>query len=245
LIDSDISEPEFTFAADEAIALARSKMLVPNTLHFYRRNCPTVSLGYFQKVDNATNYDYCIENDVRIIRRMTGGSAIYTDNGHLIYCLVADESTLPDRNETFEKVCSAIVKALGSLDVEASFKPINDVLVNGRKISGSAQMRRWGIVLQHGTLVLQNNQEMMVGTLRMDLEKIKRRGLQPSTYVISLHEIYKRNADPLMVKSALSKGFESTFKVKLIPSKLCEYELECIKTLIERKYGNDEWNLKK
>jgi lipoate-protein ligase A len=246
LIDSGSSEPEFTVAADEAIALARSKLLVPNTLHFYRRKCPTVSLGYFQEVEKATNRDFCKENDVRVVRRVTGGSAIYTDSGHLIYGLIVDEPTLSlDRNKAFEKVCSTLVIALDILGVKASFKPVNDVLVGGRKISGSAQMRRWGVVLQHGTLVLQNNHEMMVGALKMNIEKINKMGMVPTTYVTSLDEVLGKKADVEIVKSALVKGFEATFGVRLVSSQFTGYEVNKIKELIENKYGRDEWNLKR
>lgn len=245
LIDSGLSEPEFTVAADEAIALARSKKLVPNTLHLYRRSHPTVSLGYFQEVDKATNRDFCQKNDVRMVRRITGGSAIYTDCGHLIYGLIVDDSTLPnDRIKAFETVCSALVLALGTLSVKAVYKPVNDIMVNGRKISGSAQMRRWGIVLQHGTLVLSNNNVMMTGALKMDLKKLEDRGQSPSTYVTSLEEILGRKPDVEIVKSALIKGFEDAFRIKLIPSELIESETQTIQELIEKKYGSDKWNLK-
>jgi lipoate-protein ligase A len=246
LVDSDICEPAFTVAADEAIALARSKMLVPNTLHFYRRKCPTVSLGYFQEVEKATNLEFCKENDVCIVRRVTGGSAIYTDPGHLIYGLIVDEPTLPpNRNQAFEKVCSAIILALEILGVDASFKPVNDVLVKGRKISGSAQMRRWGVVLLHGTLIMQSNQKMMMGTLKMNPDKIEKSGMKPATYVTSLNEVLGRKADVDNVKTAIIKGFEAVFDVRLAPSQLTRYELEKIEELIDNKYGCDEWNFRK
>lgn len=244
MVDSDLSDPEFTVAADEAIAKARSKGLVLNTLHFYRRKVPTVSMGYFQKADKVLDMDFCRRNGIRILRRASGGSAIYTDPGHLIYGLVVDEAALSaDRNEAFRKVCSAITLALGSLGVRAEFKPANDVLVNGRKISGSAQMRRWGTVLQHGTLVLHNDIGMMTGALKMDTEKVHSRHLEPETYVTSLEETLGHAPDVQLVKSALVGGFEKTFGVKFQKSGLTEFENDLIRELIESKYGRDDWNL--
>lgn len=244
LVDSDLSEPEYTVAADEAIARARSKGLVPNTLHFYRRKVPTVSMGYFQKADEALDIDFCRRNCIRILRRASGGSAIYTDPGHLIYGLVVDEAEIPaDRNEAFRKVCSAITLALGSLGIQAEFKPANDVLVNRRKISGSAQMRRWGTVLQHGTLVLYNDIGMMTGALKMDTEKVHSRNLEPETYVTSLEETLGHAPDIQAVKSALVDGFEKTFGVTFRKTGLTEFENELIRELTESKYGRDEWNL--
>ena len=244
-VDSDLKEPAYTVAADEAMALARSKGIVPNTLHFYRRKYPTVSLGYFQKVNEALDFNFCEKNDVRIVRRITGGSAIYTDSNHLIYGLAVDEGTLPGtREQTFEHVCSAIVVALESLSIKASFKPINDVLVEGRKISGSAQMRRRGIILQHGTIVLRNEPEMMMGALKMDKNKIKHSGLEPGTYVTSLTEVMDGPFDLAKVKQALVKGFEKVFHINFDHCRFSKFENDKIDELVRTKYGTKEWNFK-
>ena len=245
LLDSGLSEPAFTVAADEAIALARAKGIVPNTLHFYRRDSPTVSLGYFQKIDKAIDLDFCRANGVRIVRRVTGGSAIYTDENQLIYGLAVDENSLPhEREMAFRKVCSAIVTALATMGIPAVHKPINDVLVSGRKISGSAQMRRRGIVLQHGTLVLKNDTAMMEGALRMDERKLSQRGLKPSTCVTSLFEIMGKVPDIEKVKASLVYGFEKEFDIHLESSDFTSQEAEIIDELIQKKYSRDVWNLK-
>jgi len=246
LVDSDLSEPAFTVAADEAIARARAKGLVPNTLHFYRRNRPTISMGYFQEVEKAVDTEFCRMNGISIVRRVTGGSAIYTDPGHLIYGLALDESVLPtDRGKAFEKVCGAIVLALGELGIQAKFKPVNDVLVGGRKISGSAQMRRWGIVLQHGTLVIRNDRRMMVGALKMDIDKVHGRGLEAETYVTSLSEALGSQPDIGQVKSALANAFGAAFGVNFTQSGLTDFEKNLIVELVTTKYGCDDWNLKR
>jgi len=246
LINSDLAEPAFTVAADEAIALAVSENKVPNTLHFYRRNAPTISLGYFQKVEESLNLQFCQKNNIQIVRRITGGSAIYSDPGHLIYGLAVDETILPsDRNKAFEKVCGAIVLALQELGIQAQFKPINDVMVNGRKISGSAQMRRWGIVLQHGTLVIENNGHMLSNALKQDIAKIEARKQMPETYVTSIAEITGQPPDLEIIRSAIVKEFEQVFEIKFQESGLTDYENELISQLIIDKYGNKEWNMKR
>ena len=246
LVDSDLSDPAFTVAADEAIARARSENKVPNTLHFYRRNAPTISIGYFQEVEKSLDIKFCQQNNIHIVRRITGGSAIYADSGHLIYGLAVGQDILPDgRNAAFEVVCGAIVQALSTLGVQAEFKPINDIMVNGRKISGSAQMKRWGIVLQHGTLVIENNNEMLVKALKMDIAKIEERNQTPETYVTSLTEILGTAPDLEKVKSAIIKAFQAIFDIEFEESELTDYENELINQLIIDKYGNEEWNLKR
>ena len=246
LIDSDLSEPAFTVAADEAIARARSEKKVSNTLHFYRRNVPTISLGYFQEIEKSIDMKFCQQNNIQIVRRVTGGSAIYTDPGHLIYGLAVDEAVLPnDKNKAFEMVCGTIVLALKELGIKAEFKPPNDILINGHKISGSAQMRRWGIVLQHGTLVLNNDNKMLSRALKMDISKIEELGQQPETYVTSIAEITGQEPDIKKIKAAIVKGFEAVFDIELEDSGLTNYENELIKQLINEKYGTEEWNLKR
>lgn len=246
LIDSGLSEPAFTVAADEAIAKARSENKVPNTLHFYRRNVPAISLGYFQEVEKSLELNYCRQNNIQIVRRMTGGSAIYTDPGHLVYGLAVGETILPkDRDGAFGKICGAIVLALQKLGIDSEFKLPNDILVNGRKISGSAQMRRWGIVLQHGTIVLENDSKTLSSALKMDIAKIEERGQRPETYVTSLSEVLGAQPDLEKVMSAVIHGFEEVFGIEFEKSRLTNYESELIDNLIAEKYGNDDWNFKR
>lgn len=263
LVDTDLCPPPFSAAADEAIALARSENVVPNTLHFYRRIAPTVSLGYFQSVEEDIDLVFCENNGIHIIRRATGGSAIYTDENHLIYGFVAREEDLPEEtDDIYRKVCSAIVDGLGSLGLKAEFKPINDVLVNGKKISGSAQMRRWGIVLQHGTLILANDPDMMFGSLKTKDSPSGITSLEEE--LAAAHGIGRDGASPAKdrdaagppmnyanmppldeVKAALVKGFGSVFNVKFERWGLSRHEKSTIDELIHDKYGNSEWNFRK
>lgn len=245
VVDSGLAEPEFTFAADEAIAIARSEGRVPNTIHLYRRRSPTVSLGRFQDAAKATDIDFCRAKGIKLIRRVSGGSAVYTDSGHLEYGICLPEAELPlGRVEAFRKTCSALVVALGSMGIEAEYKPVNDVLVGGRKISGSAQTKIGGAVLQHGTFILWNEPGMMQGALRMDEAKVRSRGLEPSNYVTSLSEILGREPDIGTVKAHVIRGFEDVFGIEATPSDLTPFESEAVKRLISEKYGRDEWNLR-
>jgi lipoate-protein ligase A len=238
LVDTDLCTPPYSAAADEAIASSRADGLVPDTLHFYRRDKPTVSLGYFQSVSEDIDLEFCHANDISVIRRATGGSAVFTDENQLIYALVVGEDWVPEgTNETYENVCSAIVAGLASLGVEAEYKPINDILVDGAKISGSAQMRRWGVVLQHGTLILDLDREMMRGALRADPEKISR--------MSSLAGILGHRPQVRDVREALLKGFEEVLGARFEPGALSDREQELTIELISEKYDNDDWNLKR
>ena len=238
LVDTDLCSPPFSAAADEAIASARAEGIVPNTLHFYRREKATVSLGYFQSAKDDIDPEFCRANDISVIRRATGGSAVFTDENQLIYALVVGEDEVPEgKHETYELVCSAIVAGLASLGVQAVYKPINDILVDGAKLSGSAQMRRRGVVLQHGTLILEVDREMMKGALKADPENISK--------VTSLARILGHRPQVQDVRAALLRGFEGVFGARFEPGELSDRENELISRLIAEKYGSDDWNLKR
>lgn len=128
LIDTDLASPAYTSAADEAMVIARQKNIVPNTLHLYRRDRPTVSLGYSEIVEDSVNLAVAKERGVHLVRRMSGGSAIFTDQNQIIYSVILEKDMVPESpNETFPIVCGGIVNALRILGLEAEFKPINDV----------------------------------------------------------------------------------------------------------------------
>jgi lipoate-protein ligase A len=240
LVDSDLSAPQRSAACDEAMMLARQHRLVPNTLHLYRRERPTVSLGYFENVEECLNMDAVKRHGVDLVRRVSGGSAIYTDPGQIIYAVIVDSEMVPESpNETFALICGGIVKALDILGLKAEFKPVNDVLVNKRKISGSAQMRKGGVVLQHGTLMVDTDFETMFDVLKM--RKIGRSKDTVTSLAKELNEVPSMEK----VKSALIEGFSHTFDVIIDKGVLTRFEERKIEELVKGKYGLEDYIIKR
>ena len=159
---------DFGFVSPEEGSELEKRLLSERkkTLAIYSRDRPTVSLGRFNNAEEYVNMDFAKKNDVTIIRRMSGGSAIYSDSDQLVFTLVTDRSSFRDKEESYREVCGCLVDTLGILGIEAGYKPMNDVLVNGRKISGCAQYRDRDTLLHHGTLILKLNSDMMDGVLR-------------------------------------------------------------------------------
>ena len=137
-----------------------------NGLIIYSRNRPTVSLGRFNPMDDYVDVGFAKKNKISIIRRMSGGSAIYSDEDQLVFTFITDRSSFRDKEESYRTICGYLVDTLGSLGIDAEYKPMNDVLVNGRKISGCAQYRNRDVLLHHGTLILRLNSKMMDGVLK-------------------------------------------------------------------------------
>ena len=159
---------DFGFVSPEEGSELEKRLLSERkkTLAIYSRDRPTVSLGRFNNAEEYVNMDFAKKNDVTIIRRMSGGSAIYSDRDQLVFTMVTDRSSFRDKEESYREVCGCLVDTLGILGIEAGYKPMNDVLVNGRKISGCAQYRDRDTLLHHGTLILKLNSDMMDGVLR-------------------------------------------------------------------------------
>jgi lipoate-protein ligase A len=244
LVDSGLVSPAVSAALDEAILEAHIAGKAPNTLHFYRRDRPTISLGYFQKVAESVDIAECGRRKVALIRRKSGGSSIFTDQGQLIYGLVVHEDDLPaDRGESFSMTCTAIAKALVKLGLEAAYRPMNDIEVGGMKVSGNAQLRRKGSVLQHGTIVVDTDVRQMDCVLRV-LKIAPGAGMKPSDRVATLASLLGTVPDMELVKRALVSSFEDAFKVRFASSPLSNVEEAFVRKLVRERYSKKEWNMK-
>lgn len=244
LVDSGHVPPSESAALDEAILEAHVEGNVPNTLHFYVRAVPTISVGYFQKIAESVDLAECERRGVAIVRRKSGGSSIYTDRGQLIYGLVIHRSDLPEeRADSFRMTCQAIADAVSSFGVNAVYRPMNDVEVDGRKISGSAQLRRKDSVLQHGTIVVDSDLANMDSVLRANSARMKNIS-RPSERMTTLSALLGAAPEMDLVKGALVKSFGEAFDAKFFSATLTDLESAMVKKLVSERYSKKEWNFK-
>lgn len=244
LVDSGMVGPEESAALDEAILESHTLAETPNTLHFYRRATPTVSIGYFQKAAETVDLGECERLGVAVIRRRSGGSSIYTDSGQLIFGLVARRSDLPrGREESFRLICSAIARALGSLGVGAYYRPTNDVEIGGRKVSGSAELISRESVLHHGTVLVETNTANMDAVLKV--ERAKRPSLvRPSDRVVTLASVLGSCPDMEVVKGNIVRELSAAFACSFERAPLSPKEKELVRKLVQERYGRRDWNLR-
>ncbi len=232
-------------AIDEAIASARRHEETPNTVRLYRWNPSAVSVGYFQSVTKEVNIEECERQGVDIIRRITGGGAVYHDyNGELTYSFVAPENDpkVPhDILKSYEVICGAVIKGLNHLGVDCKFEPVNDISAGGKKISGNAQTRRHGVVLQHGTVLIDTDIVKMFQVLRISDAKISDKMIQAvEDRVTNVRRYLDRNVSFTEARDALVKGFEEIFDVELVPGQLTDYEEQLVQEYYKR-YSSHEW----
>jgi lipoate-protein ligase A len=187
-------------------------------LRFYGWKPQAVSIGYFQGLDEEVNVRLCGERGVDVVRRLTGGGAVF-HNAELTYSL-----TLPlghplagrSIQESYGILCAGIVRGLEKLGIAASFVPINDIEYKGKKISGNAQTRKKAALLQHGTVLLDNDPELMFELLKVVPEKA---GTRPSAAgvkqrVSSLSEILGREVSYGEALASISGGFGEALDIE-------------------------------
>ena len=245
LIDMRIEDAPTQMAIDEAIAMARLRYNTPNTIRLYRWKPSAVSIGYFQSLEKEVNLDACRKFGVDVIRRITGGGAVYHDyNGEITYSFVVPESErcVPsDILESYQVICGAIVNGLRYLGVDSEFKPVNDIVAGGKKISGNAQTRRHGVILQHGTILVDSDLERMFQVLRVSDAKISDKLIKAvQERVTNIRKYLGKDLGFIEVRDALVRGFEETFDVNLIAGDLTSEEEEMVKDL-RQKYLSYEW----
>lgn len=250
LLDTGLNDAFYNMALDEAIVIARSKNLVPNTIRFFRWSPSAVSIGYFQSMEEEIDIKACDEMGIDYIRRRTGGGAVYHDTeGELTYSIIVDENhrlISRDFQETYQTLCSGLVLGLRQLGVPVEFKPINDIIVHGKKISGNAQTRGMNVVHQHGTILRKVDPALMFRVLKVPSEKIRDKLIKSvEERVTSINDVLGRNVSFRELKDALIKGFEDSFNIELMPGGITDFEEDLAQRLKVEKYANRKWNFRR
>ena len=142
-------------AIDESILLAMTRKEIPSTIRFWR-NDRVVMIGYSQCADVEVNLELCEKEAIQVIRRFSGGGAVYHDLGNLNYTLIVDADHRLIWNldivRSYGVLCSGITEGLKEFGLRADFVPLSDIMINDKKVSGSSQSRKRGALLCHGTL---------------------------------------------------------------------------------------------
>jgi lipoate-protein ligase A len=235
-------------AIDRAILVAHSKKLVLPTVRFYGWKPSAISIGYFQQLQDEVDLNACETYGIDYVRRITGGGAVFHEDELTYSIIVREEHPKIPKNilESYGVICSAVMKGLSHLDIASMYAPINDILVNGKKISGNAQTRKHQTVLQHGTIIMDVDVEKMFSILKVPNEKIKDKLISDvRERVTSLRHEKKSPLKFDAVASVMKKGFEETFDVDLKQGTLLPEEETLTKEFIETCFGTTQWNQKR
>ena len=244
IIDTGVREGRANIAFDAALIEERQAGRVPDTIRFLRFP-PTALIGRHQDLNAEVNLPYCEAHGVGVVRRITGGGAIYLDEGQLGWELVFHRSALgiaalPD---LALEICTAAASGLSRLGVDARFRPRNDIEVDGRKISGTGGFFDGDILIYQGTVLVDMNSQQMVEALKIPESKLAKRSLDSAAQrVITLKELLgDKLPDIETIKAALIEGFTGHFGIEAEPGAITEREEALALEILDREIGTDEF----
>jgi lipoate---protein ligase len=229
---------------DAALNMAIDDVLIQNgqetpVLRLYGWRPAAVSIGYFQSMKEEVDLDKCNQMGVDVVRRLTGGGAVLHEF-ELTYSFITKEYP---RNimESYGWICEAVVMSLRRMGFDARFVTLNDIVIAGKKVSGNAQTRRNGMLLQHGTLLLGVDVAKMFSVLKVPSEKLRDKiTADAKERVTSLSGI---TFDELT--SSLKTSFAIKFDAHLVPDSMSTEEINRARWLAEQKYRSKEWNFRR
>ena len=254
-------------AIDEAILEHHSKGLVPPTLRFYTWNPAALSMGYFQKAHEEVNIEACRQQGIDVVRRITGGRAVLHDK-ELTYSVIVREdipALPPTLMGSYRVLSQGLIAGLREFGITAEMAmpgaafgqsaklPKNgacfdapsfyEISVGRKKLMGSAQVRKKGTLLQHGSLLLEFSPAQLVSLLRFSKhEESERCQRVLETKATSLLQVLGYLPDPGHLAQTIAAEFSRTLEIDLIPAALTEQEWQQATVLAKEKFGSDEWN---
>ena len=244
VIDSGVIEGRRNIAIGQAIIELHQAGAVPDTLRFLRFP-PTALVGRHQALGQEINLDYCRENGIGVVRRITGGGAIFLDPGQLGWELVIKRSTfgLSSLADVAREICEAAADGISSLGVNASYRPRNDIEVEGRKISGTGGFFDGDTLFFQGTVLVDMNPQLMVSALHVPKAKLAKRSLDSAEQrVITLRELLGDDTPGLdRIQAALASAFSQRFGLEIVPGELGEDELTLADQMYREEIGTEEF----
>lgn len=236
IVETGFNPAAQNMAIDEALIESVGEVPI---LRIYGWRPAAVSIGYFQSMNEEVDFTKCREIGVDIVRRLTGGGAVLHEY-ELTYSFISRRYP-QNIVESYKWICDAIVISIKRLGFDASFVPLNDIVIAGKKVSGNAQTRRKGVLLQHGTILLGVDVNKMFSVLKVPSEKLRDKIIKDvKERVTSLAGTTYDN-----MATSLKTSFAAKFEAKLIDDTLSTEEISHAMWLAERKYSSNEWNLRR
>ena len=230
-LETGSTDPYYNLAFEEYVL---SHMTEDSYLILWQ-NDNTIVIGQNQNTPAEVNRSFVEEHGIRVVRRMTGGGAVYHDLGNLNYSFIGDN------DGSFGKNFSAIVvRALRDLGLDAECSGRNDITVGDQKLSGTAQRLLHGRILHHGTLLFDSDLDTVAGALRVDPDKFKSKHTKSVRSRVG-------NIRPLLKEDMELSEFKEYLKAALtdngyIPDALPVQALAEIRSLRDAKYATEAWN---
>lgn len=234
IIDNDIRDPYLNLAIEEYL----TKTAVEDCFMLWQ-NCPSIILGKNQNAYAEINMDYVRKNDVAVVRRITGGGAVYHDEGNINFTFIA--SRHENKFADFSKFTKPVVVALSKLGITAEFSGRNDLVIDNKKFSGNAQCRLKDNIMHHGTLLFDVDIEALVASLNVNFLKIKTKAVASTrARVTNISEHLKLPMTIKEFKNMLLKEIKNSSSGSRY-YELTKEDLMAAESLAKEKYRLKEW----
>ena len=270
-INSGPCTPSFNMALDEALLNWHSEKLIPPVIRFYEWKPATLSIGYFQQVHKDIDLEEVHRQGLGFVRRPTGGRAVLHEH-ELTYSIIVEEDypNMPQSvTEAYRVLSEGLLLGFRNLGLDAYFsvpdteekkedlkRPKSavcfdapswyELVVEGRKVAGSAQTRQKGVILQHGAILLDMDEEKLLSLFRFaDEEARERMRRKLPEKAVAMNRLVNRPFTIEQCVEAFKSGFQQSLEIELIPYELTGEQLAYIEQLEKEKYANDDWNFKK
>ena len=235
--NENITDPRVNLAIEE---FALKHLDINETYLLFYINEPSIIIGKNQNTVEEINAEYVREEGIHVVRRLSGGGAVYHDLGNLNFSFI----TKDDGNSfhDFKKFTDPVVKALKKLGVNAELSGRNDILADGKKISGNAQFSTKGRMFSHGTLLFDSEIENVVSALNVRMDKIESKGIKSiRSRVTNIREHLEEDMTMEEFKQTLLTYLFEEFDS--IPKyELTESNWEEIRKISRERYANWDWN---
>ncbi|WP_077211122.1 lipoate--protein ligase [Bacillus dakarensis] len=232
-----ITDPSINLAIEEHAV--KNLDINENYLLFYI-NGPSIIIGKNQNTIEEINTEYVEDNNIKVVRRLSGGGAVYHDLGNLNYSFITKDDG--DSFHNFKKFTEPVIKTLKQLGVEAELSGRNDIVVEGRKISGNAQFSTKGRMFSHGTLMLDSEIENVVSALKVKKDKIESKGIKSiRSRVANISEFLKEKISIEDFRMILLEGIFGG-KEHIQENVLTEDDWDSIHRISKERYQNWDWN---
>ncbi|KMY53185.1 lipoate--protein ligase [Bacillus sp. FJAT-27231] len=232
-----ITDPRVNLAIEE---YAVKYLDINESYLLFYINEPSIIIGKNQNTIEEINVDYVEDKNIHVVRRLSGGGAVYHDLGNLNFSFITKDDG--DSFHNFKKFTEPVVAALRKLGIEAEMSGRNDILSNGLKISGNAQFSTKGRMFSHGTLMFQTNMDDVVAALKVRKDKIESKGIKSiRSRVTNIADLLKES---MTIEEFRQFLLENIFEGE---SHIPEYQLEdkdwrVIEQISQERYKNWDWN---
>lgn len=229
------NDPYYNMAFDE---YCLESLPIDEPVFFLWRNRPAVIVGFNQEVNTEVNLDYLKANNIDLVRRVTGGGAVYHDLGNLNYTIVGRSENL---ERDYPEYAGILMKALQSLGVPATLSGRNDILVEGKKVSGFAKRVCKNRLMVHGTLMYKVDVDVLTHVLHPSATKLQSKGVSSvRSRVANLCDYLPEITDVQVFSQRLEEILSCHYADA--EYKLSEQDLANIRRLRDEKFATWEWN---